>query len=100
MNGAYTRSARALGPTLDILTPESTAVSGTPFLRAIEAPLTALELSKIVPLHPVTILRWAREGRIPCRRLSARKILFLPSEVNRWLASDSTLYSKDAVHAA
>lgn len=65
----------------------------------IEVPLTAQELSRIVPLHPVTILRWAKEGRIPCRRLSARKVLFLPSEINRWLA-DSNLYTEPAGHAA
>lgn len=54
--------------------------------------LTAQELSRIVPLHPVTILRWAREGKIPHRRLSARKIVFLPAEINAWLASGSKLY--------
>jgi len=54
--------------------------------------LTARELSELVPLHPVTILRWAREGKIPHRRLSARKIVFLPTEINDWLASGSNLY--------
>lgn len=93
-NGAYARSARVLGPTLDILT--SSAVSGTPPVSAIETPLTAQELSKVVPLHPVTILRWAREGRIPSRRLSARKVLFLPSEVSKWLSSGSSLYTEPA----
>lgn len=66
----------------------------------IEVPLTAQELSRIVPLHPVTILRWAREGRIPHRRLSARKVLFLPSEINKWIASGSNLYPDSAVRAA
>ncbi len=66
----------------------------------IERPLTANELAEIVPLHPVTILRWAREGRIPHRRLSARKVFFLPSEINVWLASGSTFYTEPAVCAA
>jgi predicted DNA-binding transcriptional regulator AlpA len=68
--------------------------------HGIKTILTAQELSRIVPLHPVTILRWAREGRIPHRRLSARKIVFLPSEINEWLASGSSLYSEPATRAA
>ena len=66
----------------------------------IEKPLTAQELAKIVPLHPVTILRWAREGRIPHRRLGARKVLFLPSEVQKWIELGSNLYPEYAVRAA
>ncbi|MBW4039195.1 MAG: helix-turn-helix domain-containing protein [Acidobacteria bacterium] len=81
-------------------TSSRSTVSGTPSVPAIETPLTAQELSKIVPLHHVTILKWAREGRIPSRRLSARKVLFLPSEVSKWLSSDSNLYPTNAVHAA
>lgn len=65
-----------------------------------KAVLTAQELSQIVPLHPVTILRWAREGRIPHRRLSARKIVFLLSEINAWLSSGSNLYTDLATRAA
>jgi hypothetical protein len=65
-----------------------------------KAILTAQELSRIVPLHPVTILKWAREGRIPHRRLSARKIIFLLSEVNAWLSPGSSLYSDPATRAA
>jgi predicted DNA-binding transcriptional regulator AlpA len=45
----------------------------------------------VIDLHPVTILRWAREGKIPSRRLSARKIVFLASEVNAWLESRYTV---------
>jgi predicted site-specific integrase-resolvase len=62
--------------------------------------LTAQQLATIVPLHPVTLLRWAREGKIPHRRLSARKIVFLPSEISRWLACGSNLYAEPAVCAA
>ena len=62
--------------------------------------LTAQELSRIVPLHPVTILRWARENRIPHHRLSARKIVFLPSEINKWLSDNSSMYAEPVGHAA
>ena len=73
------------GPTLDNLT--------------IEKPLSAEELSHILPLHPETIRKWARQGRIPCKRISARKILFLPSEIQTWLASQSG-YTQPATRAA
>lgn len=69
-------------------TPTSTAVSAT--ASRIEVPLTAAQLAPLIHLHRVTVLRWAKEGRIPCRRLSARKVLFIPSEVNRWLSSGYT----------
>lgn len=77
-------------------TPPSTAVAETAS-TVIEKPLTATELAPLLGLHVVTVLRWAREGRIPHRRLSARKILFLPSEVRAWLSSG---YAGDAVCAA
>lgn len=72
----------------------------TPQRFGIEVPLTAQQLAAIVPLHPVTLLRWAREGKIPHRRLSTRKIVFLPSEINRWLANGLGLYPADAGRAA
>jgi Helix-turn-helix domain len=62
----------------------------------LEAPLNARQLAEILPLHPVTILKWARQGKIPCHRLSARKIVFLPSEITRWLSD----YTNKAVRAA
>ena len=67
---------------------------------SIERPLTAQQLAAIVPMHPVTLLRWAREGRIPHRRLSSRKVVFLPSQIDRWLADDSSLYAGQVGHAA
>ncbi len=51
----------------------------------IEKPMTAEELSAILPLHPETIRKWAREGSIPCVRLSARRVVFLPSRIRAWL---------------
>jgi hypothetical protein len=96
---AQTPVDRVLGSALDITT-ASPAVCRTASAPAIEIPLTAKELSLILPLHPVTLLRWGREGRIPCRRLSARKVLFLPSEVSKWLSSGSNLYTEHAGRAA
>ncbi len=45
--------------------------------------LTATEAGKLLDTHPVTLLRWAREGRIPHRRLG-RKVTFRASELNAW----------------
>ena len=47
--------------------------------------LTAKEAAQIARLHPVTLLRWAREGKVPHRRLSARKIVFPLGQLNAWL---------------
>jgi len=79
----------------------STAVSATASTQ-IEVLLTAAQLAPLIHLHPVTLLKWAKEGKIPCRRISPRKVLFLPNEINRWLTSDSnpSLYPTDAGHAA
>ena len=71
-----------------------------PQTSEIERPLSATELAPIIGMHSVTILRWAREGRIPHHRLSARKIIFLPSEISHWLAGGSGLYSVPVGHAA
>jgi excisionase family DNA binding protein len=55
--------------------------------EAIETPLKAEQLAKILPLHPGTILKWAREGKIPHKRLGPRTIVFMPSEIRAWLES-------------
>jgi predicted DNA-binding transcriptional regulator AlpA len=78
-------------------TPSTPSPSASP---TIEKPLTAAELAEIVPYHQVTILRMARERRIPHRRLSPRKVVFLPSEIQKWLSEGSNLYPVDAGHAA
>ena len=75
-------------------------VFDTPINLNVNTVLTAQELSHIVRLHPVTILRWAREGRIPHRRLSSRKIVFLRNEINAWLGSSHAGYTEQAVRAA
>jgi excisionase family DNA binding protein len=60
--------------------------------------LTAREASEIVRIHPVTLLKWAREGKVPHRRLSARKIVFSLSQLETWL--DNGGYNCSVGHAA
>lgn len=60
--------------------------------------LTAREAAVVVRMHPVTLLRWAREGKVPHRRLSARKILFPLSQLTAWLENGS--YTDPVGHAA
>jgi excisionase family DNA binding protein len=69
-------------------------------MQSIENPLNAKELAKLLHIHPVTLLRWVREGRIPHRRLSARRIVFLPSAINQWLSNGEPGYPTNAVCAA
>jgi excisionase family DNA binding protein len=60
-----------------------------PFISAVEA-------GELLGIHPVTVLRWAREGRVPHRRLG-RKIKFRKSELDKW---QETLYTESAVRVA
>ncbi len=60
--------------------------------------LTAREAAKIVRIHPVTLLKWARAGKIPHRRMSARKIIFSLPHLVSWLETGS--YTNDVGHAA
>jgi excisionase family DNA binding protein len=62
----------------------------------IDPLLTAVEAARILRLHHVTVLRWAREGRIPHLRLG-RKVVFPLSQLTSWLASG---YTDSAVRAA
>lgn len=66
------------------LTGTGAAVQNIP---QIDVYLTAKELSPRVHMHPVTLLRFAREGRIPHCRISARKILFPLSKIHEWMES-------------
>lgn len=60
--------------------------------------LTAREAAEVVRIHPVTLLRWAREGKVPHRRLNPRKILFSLSQLTAWL--DTERYTDPVGHAA
>ena len=70
-------------------TSELPEVSFEPFI-------TAGEVALMLHAHPVTILRWAREGLIPCHRIG-RKVLFRASTLNAGLANT---YTGIAVRAA
>jgi excisionase family DNA binding protein len=50
--------------------------------------ITATEAAVELRVHPVTILRWAREGRIPHLRLG-RKVLFSSARLMSWLSSNT-----------
>jgi len=60
--------------------------------------LSASEAAGLLTIHPVTLTRWAREGRIPSHRLG-RRVAFRASELNTWLESQSR-YTDSAVRAA
>ena len=64
--------------------------------RLFEPLLTSVDAGRLLSLHPVTILRWAQEGKIPHVRLG-RKVMFRASELNLWCISG---YLTSAVHAA
>ena len=44
------------------------------------------ETAGLLTLHPVTLLRWAREGRVPHHRFG-RRVVFRLSELEKWLSS-------------
>jgi excisionase family DNA binding protein len=58
--------------------------------------LSAVDAGNLLGIHPVTLLRWAREGRVPHRRLG-RKVRFRASELDSW---NTTLYTERAVRVA
>jgi excisionase family DNA binding protein len=61
--------------------------------------LTSKEAARIARLHPVTLLKWAREGKVPHRRLGPRKIVFPLGQLMSWLESGYG-YTSEAVRAA
>jgi len=65
--------------------------------RGLFQPLiTAAEAAKLLNLHHVTVLRWARQGRLPHLRLG-RKIMFRASALDAWCTES---YTRPAVRAA
>jgi len=52
-------------------------------LQDFEPLMRPNDAAALLGIHPVTLLRWAREGRVPSRRLG-RKISFRASELNSW----------------
>jgi excisionase family DNA binding protein len=63
---------------------------------AFEPLLSAKDAAKLLGIHPVTLLRWARENKVPHHRLG-RKVTFRTSELNNWYM---TLYNDGAVRVA
>jgi len=58
-------------------------------IETFEPLLSADSAAALLGIHSVTLLRWAREGRVPHRRLG-RKVKFRASQLNAWLASGYT----------
>jgi excisionase family DNA binding protein len=52
--------------------------------------MTAREVSEVVGHSPATVLRWAREGKLPAVRLPSNAIRFVPEEFERWMRARST----------
>ena len=67
-----------------------------PKVIPFEALLSAVDAGSLLGIHHVTLLRWAREGKVPHRRLG-RKVKFRASELDSWYA---TLYTERAVRVA
>ena len=63
---------------------------------AFEPLIDSAQAAELLQIHPVTLLRWSREKRVPHHRLG-RKVKFRASELNSWLASG---YSDSAVRVA
>jgi excisionase family DNA binding protein len=63
---------------------------------AFEPLLTPDAAASLLQIHRGTLLRWARENRIPSLRLTSRKIAFRASDLDAWL----TNYNCAAVRAA
>jgi excisionase family DNA binding protein len=57
---------------------------------AFERLLSAAVAGGMLSIHPVTLLRWAREGRVPYHRLG-RRVAFRASELDSWLNSASSI---------
>ena len=57
-------------------------------LIAFEPLLSAKDAANLLSFHPVTVLKWAREGKLPCLRLG-RRVAFRASQLDAWLASST-----------
>jgi excisionase family DNA binding protein len=47
--------------------------------------LTAEQVAELLGLHPRTVLEFARDGRMPCRRFG-RRVRFVRTEIEQWLS--------------
>jgi excisionase family DNA binding protein len=71
-------------------------LSGATPHQNFEPLLTSEIAAELLDIHHVTLLRWARERRVPHHRIG-RKVKFRASELNNWLA---TSYTVAVGHAA
>lgn len=88
----HIRTTPHTSPLLQMETP-----SGDPSFASeqFEPLLTAADAAHLLTLHPVTLLRWSREGRVPHIRLG-RRVMFRTSELNSWLSN----YNNGVLRAA
>jgi excisionase family DNA binding protein len=64
------------------------SIAPIPTDQVFEPILSADEASTLLGLHPVTLRRWAREGRVPCHRVG-RRFSFRSTELNHWYQRQS-----------
>jgi excisionase family DNA binding protein len=65
---------------------------------SFEKLLSANEAAELLRIHVNTLRLWAREGKVPSRRIG-RRLMFRASVLNRWLEEESS-YTDNAVRAA
>jgi excisionase family DNA binding protein len=59
-------------------------------LRNSDSALSVSELSQILNIAPLTLLRWVKAKRVPFFRLG-RTIRFCPATISRWLQARETV---------
>ena len=69
-----------------VIIPTATSEVLPPSPFTLEPFLNVDEVATLLHQHPKTIARWARQGKIPCRKIG-RQWLFRQSELNEWLDS-------------
>ncbi len=62
--------------------PDSNGRNPMPNPRLLTLSEAAMHLGHV---HRTTIMRWVREGRLKCIRLSRKAILFEPAELDRFV---------------
>ncbi len=74
------------------MAPATTAVprSIADRLRSSDSALSVSELSQILNIAPLTLLRWVKAKRVPFFRLG-RTIRFCPTTISRWLQERETV---------
>lgn len=53
-------------------------------IQQCERPLNSKEAAEFLSIHPKTLERFAREGRVPARRIG-KLLRFYTSELDAWL---------------